>query len=254
MVFARKRFGQNFLQDPRIINQIVDFLQAKPQDNVIEIGPGRGALTTVLLSQLQQLTVIEIDRDLFAQLKNLPNSHKLTGINEDVLKVNFEELGTHLRIIGNLPYNISTPLMFHLLKYRHQIDDMVFMLQSEVVDKIIAQPASSDYGRLSVMFQYFCEVERLLDVPPECFNPVPKVMSAVISLKPKHQKEAVNFEILEQVVAKAFAMRRKTLANNFKGVFSQKDWELLGLSSQMRAQDLSIEDFVKIAEYFSKIV
>jgi 16S rRNA (adenine1518-N6/adenine1519-N6)-dimethyltransferase len=254
MVFARKRFGQNFLQDSRIINQIVDFLQAKPQDTVIEIGPGRGALTTVLLSQLQQLTVIEIDRDLFAQLKNLPNSHKLTGINEDVLKVNFEELGTHLRIIGNLPYNISTPLMFHLLKYRHQIDDMVFMLQSEVVDKIIAQPASSDYGRLSVMFQYFCEVERLLDVPPECFNPVPKVMSAVISLKPKHQKESVNFEILEQVVAKAFAMRRKTLANNFKGVFSQKDWELLGLSSQMRAQDLSIEDFVKIAEYFSKIV
>ena len=254
MVFARKRFGQNFLQDTNVINQIVDFLQTKPHDTVIEIGPGRGALTKVLLEKQARLNVIEIDRDLFSQLAHLPNAQKLYAINQDVLKVNFEDFGTHLHIIGNLPYNISTPLMFHLLKYRHVIDDMVFMLQSEVVDKIVAKPSSSDYGRLSVMFQYFCDVERLLDVPPECFNPVPKVMSAVVSLRPKQQKESVNYEALEQVVAKAFAMRRKTLANNFKGVFSQKDWESMQLSSQLRAQDLKISDFVKIAEYFSKIV
>lgn len=253
MVFARKRFGQNFLQDDRIIEQIVGFLQIRPQDIVIEIGPGRGALTKLLLERLDKLHVIEIDNDLFAQLKHLPLSHKLNAVNADVLKVDFTPFGEKLKIIGNLPYNISTPLMFHLLKYRQRIDDMVFMLQSEVVDKLTAPVSSADYGRLSVMFQYYCDVERLLDVPPVCFNPQPKVMSSVVALHPKNQVEAVSFEVLEQVVAKAFAMRRKTLANNFKSVLTQDDWQQLGLSSQMRAQDLKVEDFVSLAAYCSKI-
>lgn len=253
MVFARKRFGQNFLQDDRIIEQIVGFLQIRPQDIVIEIGPGRGALTKLLLERLDKLHVIEIDNDLFAQLKYLPLSHKLNAVNADVLKVDFTPFGEKLKIIGNLPYNISTPLMFHLLKYRQRIDDMVFMLQSEVVDKLTAPVSSADYGRLSVMFQYYCDVERLLDVPPVCFNPQPKVMSSVVALHPKNQVEAVSFEVLEQVVAKAFAMRRKTLANNFKSVLTQDDWQQLGLSSQMRAQDLKVEDFVSLAAYCSKI-
>lgn len=253
MVFARKRFGQNFLQDERIIEQIVGFLQVHPQDTVIEIGPGRGALTRLLLERLDKLHVIEIDNDLFAQLKHLPFAFKLNAVHSDVLKVDFAQFGEKLKIIGNLPYNISTPLMFHLLKYRHRIDDMVFMLQSEVVDKLTATVSSADYGRLSVMFQYFCDVERLLDVPPTCFNPQPKVMSSVVALQPKHQEEEVSFEVLEEVVAKAFAMRRKTLANNFKGILSADDWEILGLSSQMRAQDLSVAEFVRLAAYCAKI-
>ena len=253
MVFARKRFGQNFLQDTAVIDQIVHALQATPQDVVIEIGPGRGALTKVLLERLTHLVVIEIDNDLFHQLKFLPHSEKLEAINADVLNVDFHQFGNSLRVIGNLPYNISTPLMFHLLKYRHLIKDMVFMLQAEVVDRMMAPPSSSEYGRLSVMFQYYCELEKIIDVPPECFNPVPKVMSSVIALRPKKQEESVAFDVLEEVVSKAFAMRRKTLANNFKGIFSQTDWENLGLSSQLRAQDLAIADFVKIAAYYSKI-
>lgn len=253
MVFARKRFGQNFLQDERIIEQIVGFLQAKREDTVIEIGPGRGALTQLLLARLDRLHVIEIDNDLFAQLKNLPLSARLNALRADVLKVDFTQFGEKLRIIGNLPYNISTPLMFHLLQYRQHIDDMVFMLQSEVVDKLTAPVSSADYGRLSVMFQYYCDVERLLDVPPHCFNPRPQVMSSVVALHPKHQPEKVSLEDLEQVVAKAFSMRRKTLANNFKGILIPDDWQQLGISSQIRAQDLSVDEFVTLADYCSKI-
>lgn len=253
MVFARKRFGQNFLQDTAVIEQIVHALQASSNDTVIEIGPGRGALTKVLLERLPRLVVIEIDNDLFDQLKSLPNAERLEPIHADVLNVDFHQFGNALRVIGNLPYNISTPLMFHLLQYRDLIKDMVFMLQAEVVDRMMAPPSSSEYGRLSVMFQYYCDLEKIMDVAPECFNPIPKVMSSVIALKPKKQEEKVEFAVLEEVVSKAFSMRRKTLANNFKGILSQKDWEHLGISSQLRAQDLSIMDFVRIATYYSKL-
>ena len=252
MVFARKRFGQNFLQDNLVIERIVHAIQAKPQETVIEIGPGRGALTQVLLKQLSKLVVIEIDNDLFDQLQYLPNAERLIAIHSDVLNVDFNQFGDHLKIVGNLPYNISTPLMFHLLQYRSVIHEMVFMLQAEVVERIMALPSSSEYGRLSVMFQYYCDLEKIIDVPPECFQPVPKVMSAVIALKPKKQHEQVAFNCLEYVVSKAFAMRRKTLANNFKGILTAHDWDHIGISNQLRAQDLSIENFVNIAVYLSK--
>lgn len=253
MVFARKRFGQNFLEDKHIIEQIVQALQASPSDNVIEIGPGRGALTALLLKKLQSLTVIEIDRDLFAQLKNLPHSEKLNSICGDVLTVDFKSLGQHLKLIGNLPYNISTPLLFHLLNYRHLIDDMIFMLQQEVVDRIVASPGDSNFGRLSVIFQYYCHVERILDVPRESFNPVPKVDSTVFSLKPKHLPEEVSFKDLEFIVGKAFSMRRKTLYNNLKPIFSQQDWQTLDIDPKKRAQDLNIQDFVNMAAYYAKL-
>ncbi|NDH08087.1 MAG: 16S rRNA (adenine(1518)-N(6)/adenine(1519)-N(6))-dimethyltransferase RsmA [Gammaproteobacteria bacterium] len=222
MVFARKRFGQNFLHDKGIIAQIVASLAASPQDTVIEIGPGRGALTQPLLERLHKLTVIEIDRDLFASLQHFPHAEKLTAICDDVLNVDFSSFGDDIRLIGNLPYNISTPLMFHFLQFRRHIKDMVFMLQAEVVDRLLAPVSSANYGRLSVMFQYYCHLEHLLDVPPESFNPAPKVNSAVIALSPKHQDETVSFRDLEAVVAQAFAMRRKTLANNFKGILMGK--------------------------------
>lgn len=253
MVFARKRFGQNFLNDKGIIAQIVASLAASRNDMVIEIGPGRGALTHLLLEQLNQLTVIEIDRDLFAKLQSFPHAEKLTAICDDVLNVDFSRFGDDLRLIGNLPYNISTPLLFHFLQFRKHIKDMVFMLQAEVVDRMLAPVSSSNYGRLSVMFQYYCHLERILDVPPESFDPAPKVNSAVIALSPKHHQETVAFHDLEAVVAQAFAMRRKTLANNFKGILQFSDWEMLGISPQMRAQDVSLEGFVSLASYYAKL-
>lgn len=253
MVFARKRFGQNFLQDKNVILKIVDALQVCPHDNVIEIGPGRGALTELLLPRLNRLNIIEIDRDLFKIIQNLPQGEKLNGICQDVLTVDFNQFGNHQKIIGNLPYNISTPLLFHLLEHRELIEDMIFMLQQEVVDRILAQPGDTNFGRLSVIFQYYCEVEKLIDVPPEAFNPIPKVHSSVFALKPKHLKNEVDFKNLEKVVATAFAMRRKTLHNNFKSIFDEKDWANLNIDSKRRAQDLTIDDFVNIAAYFSKL-
>ena len=252
MVFARKRFGQNFLEDKLVIEQIVQSIQLSPNDHIIEIGPGRGALTALLLKNLQSLTVIEIDRDLFAQLKHLPHSEKLNAICQDVLTVDFKSFGQNLKLIGNLPYNISTPLLFHLLNYRDLIDDMIFMLQQEVVDRIVASPGDSNFGRLSVIFQYYCHVERILDVPRESFNPIPKVDSTVFSLKPKHLPEDVCFKDLEFIVGKAFSMRRKTLYNNLKPLFSQHDWQTLDIDPKKRAQDLNIQDFVNMAAYYAK--
>lgn len=253
MAFAKKRFGQNFLQDASVIENIVNALAASANDTVVEIGPGRGALTTVLLQRLNQLHVIEIDKDLYANLKDLPHAERLNAICQDALTVDFSSFGNNLRVIGNLPYNISTPLLFHLLSYRASIIDMLFMLQSEVVDRITARPGDTDFGRLSVMFQYYCEVERVLDVPPECFNPIPKVQSAVVSLRPKKLKETISFDVLENIVAKAFAMRRKTLSNNFRDMFTEADWAQMGISSKKRAQELNIEDFVTMADYSTKM-
>ena len=253
MVFARKRFGQNFLQDKHVIHSIVEALQVTADDKVIEIGPGRGALTEVLLQQLSHLTVIEIDRDLFANLKHLQHSEKLTSICQDVLTVDFSQFGNQQHLIGNLPYNISTPLLFHLLQYRKHIKDMVFMLQQEVVDRILASPNDTNFGRLSVIFQYYCHVERIIDVPPDCFDPAPKVHSAVFLLQPKHFEETIQFKTLEFIVGKAFAMRRKTLNNNFKNILSNTDWQQLDIDPTQRAQDISIDNFVKIAAYYEKL-
>jgi 16S rRNA (adenine1518-N6/adenine1519-N6)-dimethyltransferase len=253
MVFARKRFGQNFLENTFVIEQIIHAFHLQPQDHVIEIGPGRGALTQYLLQALDKLTVIEIDRDLFAKLQHLPHAYKLTGICEDVLNVDFSGFSPPLRIIGNLPYNISTPLMFHLLSFRHQIQDMMFMLQKEVVDRIMAQAGDTNYGRLSVMFQSYCGIDKIIDVPPECFNPAPKVDSAVIYLAPKKNAPNIPFETLETIVSQAFGMRRKTLANNFKSIFSIDDWKNIGIEPSRRAQELSLNDFEKIAEYYTKL-
>lgn len=253
MVFARKRFGQNFLENTFVIEQMIHAFNITAQDHIIEIGPGRGALTQYLLDTLNQLFVIEIDRDLFARLKHLPNAHKLVGICEDVLNVDFQQFPTPMRIIGNLPYNISTPLMFHLLSFREHIQDMMFMLQKEVVDRIMAQPGDSNYGRLSVMFQTYCETEKIIDVPPECFNPAPKVDSAVIYLTPKPNTTTIPFENLEFVVGQAFGMRRKTLANNFKSILSAKDWENINIDPSRRAQELNLPEFEKIAAYYSKL-
>lgn len=248
----RKRFGQNFLQNEEVVENILRAVHPRPKDNMLEIGPGLGALTRPLLKRLNQLIAIEIDRDLHAQLAALPEGqNKLTLIAADALAFDYRQFGNHLRIIGNLPYNISTPLILHLLKYHTSIDDMHFMLQKEVVDRLAAKPGTKAYGRLTVMVQYHCQVDYLFSVPSEAFHPKPKVESAVVRLVPFKESpfEEVAFERLETLVAKAFAMRRKTLANNLKGVISAEDLSKLGIDPGHRPEQISIKNYVQIAKF-----
>lgn len=248
---ARKRFGQNFLQDTHIINAIIRCIHAQPHDRIIEIGPGLGALTQPLLGQVDRLIAIEIDRDLYAHLQSIPKRGQLELINADVLKVDFSAFGNQLRIIGNLPYNISTPLLIRLLQITPQIEDMHFMLQKEVVQRLAASPGSKTYGRLSVMAQYYCEVTELIHVPPSAFHPQPKVDSAIVRLTPfkTAQYPQVDFFHLEQLVATAFSMRRKTIANNLKSIISASDLVNLNIDPQWRPEQISVIQYVNILKH-----
>jgi 16S rRNA (adenine1518-N6/adenine1519-N6)-dimethyltransferase len=247
----RKRFGQNFLQDRFYIDQILNALHLQKNDKLIEIGPGLGALTQPLLRYFDQLIAIEIDTDLQVLLRELPLAkEKLQLLSADALTVDYSQWGSDMHIIGNLPYNISTPLLLHLLQYCACISDMHFMLQREVVDRLAAQPGTKDYGRLTVMVQYHCEVESLFEVPPEAFHPQPKVYSAVVRLRP-HQVPAypsVDVTALKQLVAQAFGMRRKTLANNLKPVLSAAELTELGINPLARPEQITVGDYVRITQ------
>ena len=247
---ARKRFGQNFLKDPAIIQQIIQAIAPKKDDTLIEIGPGMGALTLPLAQYVDNIRAIEIDWDLQSLLRSLPDLiGKLELITEDALKVDFRQWGSHLRIVGNLPYNISTPLLMHLLNFTSVIDDMHFMLQKEVVARMAAAPGSKTYGRLSVICQYYCKVEHLFDVPAYCFEPPPKVESAIVRLTP-HQTAVypeVTREALEAITMKGFSMRRKTLANNMKGLFSADQLLAMELDPVQRPEQVSVGDWVRLA-------
>lgn len=249
----RKRFGQNFLHDQNVINNILANLQIKPGDHWVEIGPGQGALTKPLLEKNITLDVIELDRDLVSHLRNqYKDKQNLTIHSADALKFDFSKLPApqeKLRIVGNLPYNISTPLMFHLLETTGCIDDMLFMLQKEVVDRICAVPGSKKYGRLSIMMQYHCQAERLFDVYPESFEPAPQVMSAIIRLIPYTTPPVVvkDKAIFTQVVTQAFSQRRKTLRNSLKNLVDEKTFEFLGIDPNARAETISLKDFAKIS-------
>lgn len=258
---ARKRFGQNFLHDPGIIARIVRAVTPKPDQCLVEIGPGQGAITAPLLEAVPELTVIEIDRDLAAALRmRFAHVPGFRLIEQDVLKVNFAALGTSvggkpvapasLRILGNLPYNISTPLLFHLLEYRELISDMIFMLQLEVVDRMAALPGSPDYGRLSVMMQYHCKVEKLFTVPPGAFNPQPKVDSAIVKLTPWRPlpHPARNPDTLGRVVRTAFSQRRKTLRNTLKTLLPADQLDVLGLDLNLRPENIGLRDYVRISD------
>lgn len=250
----RKRFGQNFLQDQQVIFAIVEAFHAAPTDTVVEIGPGLGALTKPLLKKLPALTAIEIDTDLQAHLAAMPEAlHKLRLINADALTIDYATLGEKLRIIGNLPYNISTPLLFHLLRFTHSIEDMHFMLQKEVVERLAAHPGNKTYGRMSVMMQYFCDVEHLFDVPPSAFHPQPKVWSAILRLTPHliSPYPSVALDALERTVATAFSMRRKTLANNLKPFMKAADLVALGIDPVLRPEQISVADYVHIAKFIT---
>jgi 16S rRNA (adenine1518-N6/adenine1519-N6)-dimethyltransferase len=257
---ARKRFGQHFLQDNNVVTRIVAAINPQKSDHIIEIGPGLGVLTEALLSCVPEMDAIELDRDIIPLLaKRCSTIGSLTIHEADALKFDFSMLasdGRPLRIVGNLPYNISTPLMFHLIESSQIIRDMHFMLQKEVVNRLAAQPGNKDYGRLSVMMQYHCQVDSLFDVPPESFDPPPKVNSAVVRLVP-HNKPPVkinNVAMLEKVVTQAFSQRRKTLRNTLKPLLSAEKMELLGIDPVRRAETLSLAEFAVLTNAVTSAV
>jgi 16S rRNA (adenine1518-N6/adenine1519-N6)-dimethyltransferase len=250
---ARKRFGQNFLQDEAIIDHLLGHLQIKDHQHWVEIGPGLGALTTPLLQENIQLDVVELDRDLVSLLeRRFAKNPKLTIHSADALSFDFAKLsknGEKLRIIGNLPYNISTPLLFHLLDSASAIEDMHFMLQKEVVDRLCAMPGSKKYGRLTVMMQYYCHAEFLFEVPPESFQPSPKVMSAIVKLTP-HNKSIDKKQVknLNQIVTQAFSQRRKTLRNALKKLLSEQQLIEADINPDQRAEMISLEAYLRLAD------
>ena len=251
---ARKRFGQNFLQDSRIIADIVQAVRPQPADTVVEIGPGLGAITEPLAAKLDCLHVCEIDRDIIGYLKTRPYAGKLVIHEGDVLQFDFASVPGRKKIVGNLPYNISTPLLFHLSRYAGEVEDMHFMLQKEVVERMVAGPGSNDFGRLSVMLQYFFEMEKLLDVPPEAFSPAPKVDSAVVRLIPAKYRigQAQDFEQFAALVKQAFHQRRKTIRNNLKGLADDDDLQAAGISPQERAEHIAPEKYVALANLLAQ--
>jgi 16S rRNA (adenine1518-N6/adenine1519-N6)-dimethyltransferase len=247
----RKRFGQNFLIDQHVIGQIVAAINPTPKDNLIEIGPGMAAITEHLVKLCPSMTLVELDRDLIKFLKQkLIDYPAVSIINSDALKTNFGALsqGDKMRLVGNLPYNISTPLLFHLLETREQIRDMHFMLQREVVDRLSAAPGQKSYGRLSVMIQYHCRVMPLIPVPPTSFNPAPKVQSAVVRLTPYSEVpyKAENIKLLSQIVSLCFQQRRKTLKNCLNSFTEYLSPNSTSVDLTQRPEQLSVKEFVTL--------
>lgn len=250
---AKKQFGQHFLADTYYVDKIVMAVNPKAGDRLVEIGPGQGAITFPLLRRHPELTVIEFDRDLIAPLTAAAAPlGQLTIINRDVLQVNFTELaepGKQIRLVGNLPYNISSPILFHALEHAAAISDMVFMLQKEVVDRMAAEPGSKVYGRLSVMLQAYCRVDSLFIVPPGAFRPPPKVDSAVARLVP-HDPASIGINDharFAEVVRAAFGQRRKTLRNALNGVCSAAQFEAAGVRPDARAEQIEVAQFIALA-------
>lgn len=247
----RKRFGQNFLHDPAVIKRIIRVIDPRANEHLVEIGPGLGALTRPLLHAVGRLDVVEIDRDIIPLLLESCAGYGELGVhNRDILKFDFTSLapGQALRVIGNLPYNISTPLIFHLLKQLHVIRDMHFMLQREVAERLAAAPATEQYGRLSVMVQWHCTVELLFTVGPGAFKPAPKVNSAVVRLTPHRQAPIhVNDEKrFAELVNQAFSQRRKTLRNALKGLLTAEEIESVAIDPMRRPETLSLADYAML--------
>jgi 16S rRNA (adenine1518-N6/adenine1519-N6)-dimethyltransferase len=253
---AKKRFGQNFLTDQGVIASLVEAISPKADDLMVEIGPGLGALTKPLLQKLNLLHVVEVDRDIIAWMQKEYVKNNITIHNADALKFDFTQLadkksGNNLRVTGNLPYNISTPILFHLLDNVSHITDMHFMLQKEVVERMVASPSTPAYGRLSVMLQYRLQMDYLFTVPPEAFEPVPKVESAFVRCVPHATLPfiAKDEALFAKLVLAAFGQRRKTLRNTLKGLLEDDGFTELNINSQLRAENLSVADFVAIANY-----
>lgn len=254
---ARKRFGQNFLHDQGVIHRIARSINASAKDHIVEIGPGQGALTADILASGCLLNAIELDRDLIPRLQQRFGDNERFQLHQgDALNFDFAALPVNsekLRVVGNLPYNISTPLIFHLLDQQQLIIDMHFMLQLEVVNRLSATPGNKNYGRLSVMAQYYCEVQSVFEVPPEAFSPRPKVQSAIVRLTPHAQlpHPARDVKILQSVLRTAFNQRRKTLRNSLKNELNEQQLTALGIDPTARPETLSLQQFVDISNSIS---
>lgn len=250
---ARQRFGQNFLTDVGVIEQIVRAIDPQSDDNMVEIGPGLSALTAPLLAHVKHLKAIEIDRDLAARLRlNFP-SDRLTVIEADALEIDFSEFGTELRIVGNLPYNISTPLLFACLQAANCVRDQHFMLQKEVVDRMAASVGDSDYSRLSVMLQYRYRMHKLFDVPPTAFDPAPKVTSAVVRMVPLPRDRACarDDSLFAALVQRAFAQRRKMLRRALGDWAAVIPWDEIGVAPTARAEQVDVAGFIRMSDALS---
>ncbi len=249
----RKRFGQNFLQDASVVERIVASINPKSGERFVEIGPGLGALTLPLLQRLDHMDVVEIDRDIVAHLRVCPAAERLTIHEGDALGFDFATLGQSLRVVGNLPYNISTPLLFHLTNMAHCVRDAHFMLQREVVERMCALPGTKQYGRLSVMLQYRWRIESLFEVEPGAFRPAPKVWSSVARMVPHPTLpyRANDEKVLAEVVMRAFGQRRKTLRNALRELLALEDFGTLGIDSLARGETLGVADFVRLSNFIA---
>ncbi|MFM2059078.1 MAG: hypothetical protein RLY71_3463 [Pseudomonadota bacterium] len=252
----RKRFGQHFLTDRWVLEQIVQAIDPRPGEALVEIGPGLGAMTDPVVARCEHLTVVELDRDLAARLRKRP---ELTVVESDVLKVDFTALaaqtapaGQRLRVIGNLPYNISSPILFHLLDHVDAIEDQHFMLQKEVVDRMAAAPGSKDYGRLSVMLQWRYSVESIIDVPPECFDPPPRVDSAVVRMVPLATPPLPDGKLLGELVTVAFSQRRKMLRNTLGHWLKERGAEV-DFDLQRRAEEVPVAEYVALTRHLAAL-
>ena len=250
----RRRFGQNFLVDRSVIARIVEAIDPQPTDNLVEIGPGLGALTVPLLERVRRLQVVELDRDLAARLRTSYPPERLIIYEGDALRFDFSALAAPLRVVGNLPYNISTPLLFHMVTYAGHFTDLHFMLQREVVERMVAAPSTSAYGRLSVMLQYRFRMQKLLRVPASAFRPAPKVASALVRLVPLLRPEvaARDESLFAKTVTRSFSHRRKTLRNALLGLVTGADLEAAGVDPGLRAENLSVAAFVAISNRVSE--
>lgn len=247
----RKRFGQNFLTDDQVLHDIISAIAPAADDAMVEIGPGLAAMTALLLQEVRHLHVVELDRDLVVRLQKRFDAAKLTIHSADALKFDFGSIpvpeGRKLRVVGNLPYNISSPLLFHLTSIAPQVADQHFMLQKEVVERMVAEPGSKTYGRLSVMLQWRYRMDLLFVVPPTAFDPPPKVDSAIVRMIPLAQPLACDQALLEQVVTKAFSQRRKVIRNCLAGLFSEEQLVQAGIDPQLRPETIPMEQYVALA-------
>lgn len=261
---ARKRFGQHFLHDESVVDAIVRAIDPQAGDIMIEIGPGLSALTAPLLDRLDRLIAVELDRDLARRLRATWSEDRLQVVEADALTVDFSAMATmtrpgpggdaRLRIVGNLPYNISTPLLFHLMRWADQVLDQHFMLQREVVDRMVARPGDSQYGRLSVMLQARYRMAHLFDVPPEAFDPPPKVMSAIVRMRPLAAgefRQPHDPALFEQLVSRVFEHRRKMIRGSLGAWTGHLDWDALGIAPTVRPQELSVGQFMDLSDALS---
>ncbi|WP_027866529.1 16S rRNA (adenine(1518)-N(6)/adenine(1519)-N(6))-dimethyltransferase RsmA [Massilia alkalitolerans] len=248
---ARKRFGQNFLTDKLVLDNIIDAIGPQRGEAMVEIGPGLAAMTALLLKSLDHMHVVELDRDLVARLEKAYPREKLTVHSGDALKFDFGSIpvpeGRKLRVVGNLPYNISSPLLFHLAEFAPLVEDQHFMLQKEVVERMVAEPGTKAYSRLSVMLQWRYDMDLLFIVPPTAFDPPPQVDSAIVRMIPKRQKLEVDGATLEKVVAKAFSQRRKVIRNCVAGMFTEAQLVEAGIDPGARPEAVGLEQYVALA-------